>query len=209
MKGVDVLKLRDEKGWSQQELAELLNGLLDRKYGSPTISGWESGKRPVPATVEAALAALIVQENLGDMGVVNDTPENPPDIAPSGEEFTPQPVVGVSGVYAKACEELWSMIAMTLGMTGAVLGSDKLINDGKIIEGDKKALGVAYGKLAETNETFRRMLTGMTSGGAWVEVTMVTGTTVAKLWQNHSTGGVIVNIPGSDSEHPQNEATAA
>jgi hypothetical protein len=72
-------------------------------------------------------------------------------------------------------------------MVGAATGSAPLMNDGAIIAADKAELGKAWGRLAETNETFRNMLVGMTTGGAWVQVALVTGTTAAKCWQaNHA-----------------------
>jgi hypothetical protein len=58
--------------------------------------------------------------------------------------------------------------------------------DGQIIAADSPALGAAWAKLAETNETFRKMLIGMTEGGAWLQVALVTGTTVSKCYQNHA-----------------------
>lgn len=196
MKGPEILKLRERHGWSQTALADLLNPALDRRYTSSTISSWERGDKPTPAHVAAFLDALEFEQAAGV--ILSEGPEPPPrgeDDAPTDPTFSPQMPTGPASIYSKVCEELFEMIAMGVGMTGALIGSDKLQADGAIIDADKKALGRAYGKLAETNETFRRMLTNMTGSGAWLEVCFVTGGTVAKVWHNHAAMGELVQFP--------------
>jgi hypothetical protein len=113
------------------------------------------------------------------------------DTAPGGGQpvdtaLPAQPTLGGGGTWARACTELWELIASGVGMMGAATGSPLLMNDGAIIAADAQALGEAWGKLAETNATFRKMLVGMTEGGAWLQVALVTGTTVSKCYQSHA-----------------------
>ena len=103
-------------------------------------------------------------------------------------------------MYARVCEELFELIATGVGLVGAVTGSEKLRIDGEIILADKKNLGKAYGKLAETNETFRNMLTGMHGGGAWLNVALVTGITAGKLMRNHQGAKVVSPPPDEPAE---------
>jgi hypothetical protein len=102
------------------------------------------------------------------------------------QAFSAQPPMSSSGLYAKVCEDLWGMVAMLTSSVGALAGNDRLVMDGQVIDQDKRALGRAWGKLAETNETFRKMLASATSGGAWLEIALVTGTTASKIWAVHS-----------------------
>jgi hypothetical protein len=78
------------------------------------------------------------------------------------------------------------MVAMLTASVGSLARAPRVVRDGQIIDGDKDALGRAWGKLAETNETWRKILVSATSGGAWVEVAVVTSTTASKMWQNHA-----------------------
>lgn len=184
---------RERQGLSQAKLADLINGPLGKRYTSSTISRWEKASAPIPGHVSAYLDALAIESDLPDLGTLGgDTGQTfagPEDTAPGGTDFSPSITVATSGAFTRVCTEMWELIGVTVGMTGAAIGSDSLRKDGEIIDQDKVALGKAYGKLAETNETFRRMLTGMTSGGAWLEVCLVTGGTVGKMWRNHATGG--------------------
>ena len=210
MNAAGLKELREKHGWSQSALAETLNVALDRKYRSAQVSSWEREDRPIPENVSAFLNALAIDMNLGGTGEPRFEAPEPPDPtedSPPFDSFEPQIPAGTSGIYARACTELWEMVAMGIGMAGAVTGSDKLQADGRIISADSRALGIAYGKLAETNETFRKMLAGATSGGAWLEVALVTGTTVSKCWANHSTqtGGALVHLPTPTDE----QATAS
>lgn len=184
MNGEKLKAWRTRKGMSQDGLAELINGPLDRKYGSATVSGWESGKRTMPAHVENYLTILMLDDALPAEETSEPRPE---DSAPGDDHltFTPQTPISTSSVYARTCEELFEMLSMGVGLVGAGIGNNSLKLDAQIIHDDKEALGKAYGKLAETNETFRRMLTGMTSGGAWMEVAFVTGTTLGKIYASH------------------------
>lgn len=194
MTGEELLALRERNGWTQKELADDLNVALGRRYNAETIRRFERGARNIPKGVETFLEQLSLSAQL-DQAFGDDGPAAPPppnrDSAPGGGDSAPaglmEPQVAVgSGVYVRACEELWELIATGVGMVGAATNSPTLLNDGAVIAADKEALGKAWGKLAETNETFRKLLVGMTEGGAWLQVAMVTGTTVSKCWQGHA-----------------------
>jgi hypothetical protein len=206
MTGDELQRFLDRNGLSGRDLSDLLNQALDRHYGPEHVSRWRRGVRPVPKAVGAFVEDLSISMALvpgagpgasspadgtgGDARDVSSSGVGPAPDTPPGGGFNvdPQPVVGASGgLYAKACEELWEVVAAGLGMVGAAIGSRALMADGAVIAADKEALGAAWGKLAETNEQFRKMLVGMTAGGAWIQVGVVTGTTVAKCWQlNHA-----------------------
>ena len=205
MNGEGVRKLRDRLGLSQAELAVLLNEPLGRAYRSSSVSAWETDKRPVPADVARMLDALAIEgpPEAPPLGTVTEPPPSGEDDAPPppspGEGVNAQvPLHPSGGHYARACQELWEMIGLSLGMIGAAIGSQKLQQDGIIIDADKVALGRAWGKLAETNETFRNMLMSMTTGGAWLEVALVTGTTVGKVVRNHSVLDGTATVAGAD-----------
>lgn len=212
MKGGELRRFREEQGWTQDELGKLLKASVGKGSGT-TVGKWESGQRPVPEEVaalvvqlqlDAALpgeppldeAALGLDEEPSPVGfgappVEGGTGDTaPPEPAPddrSGREGPPAgqlPLPGGSS-YAKVCEELWELISTGIGMVGAVTGSEGLRKDGEIILADKVALGRAWGKLAETNDTFRRMLLASTTSGAWLEVAMVSGITFGKCYRSH------------------------
>lgn len=193
MKGTDLKRLRERNGWSQSDLASALNAALGKSYGTGSISPWENDKRNIPADVARFCEQLMLETALPDSGSSSTPPDGEPstvgaDEAPGpGAAPSPQAVlVSGSGAYAKACEELWEMIGAAVGMAGGAVRSDVLIDDGAIIVRDKQALGSAWGKLAETNDTFRKMLVSMTEGGAWMQVALATGTTLAKVSANHA-----------------------
>jgi hypothetical protein len=206
MKGGEIEQLRERLALSRGELAATLNEALDKKYSATSIRQWEEEARNPSAAVSAfldelarsrdyeALAGLIDEpQPFGPgpqltIGVEPSEGERTADSAPGGDSGpTAQPALSSERtVLARACEELVELIATGVGMLGAATGNLALVGDGQIISADKKALGAAYGKLAETNETFRRMLVGLTEGGAWFQVAVVTGTTVSKCWQNHA-----------------------
>jgi transcriptional regulator with XRE-family HTH domain len=207
VKGGELRRFREEQGWTQDELAKLLRTSLG-KGSSTTVGKWEQGTRPVPEDVAALVAKLQLESAFGGEppldedalgldsaappveGSVGDTaPPEPTDsgersAAPAGQSLLP----GGSS-YARVCEELWELVATGTGMVGAVTGSEGLRRDSEIILADKAALGRAWGKLAEQNDTFRRMLLGMTSGGAWLEVALVSGITFGKCYRSHQAIG--------------------
>ena len=194
MTGDDLRRLRERRGLSRQELAEALNAALDSTYTADSIARWERGREPAKK-VTAFLEELAVSE-FSDVGAglePDDQPLEPPEPAagdtapgPGPSPAAQVPVTSGRGAWVKACEELWELVATGVGMVGAATGNLALVNDGAIIAQDKAALGAAWGKLAETNETFRRMLVGMTEGGAWLQVALVTGTTFSKCYQGHA-----------------------
>lgn len=197
MNGQELRRLRERRELSPEELAELLNTSLGTDYTGETVKRWERSNRKPAAKVNAFLEELAVRSLTDDLGRgdgggeldVDDLPlEDPPahgqDTAPGLPPAAPKLGSG-SSTWAKACEELWELIATGVGMVGAATSNPALLRDGEIILADKQALGAAWGRLAETNETFRRMLVGMTEGGVWLQVAMVTGTTLSKCWQSH------------------------
>jgi transcriptional regulator with XRE-family HTH domain len=190
--GADMKRLRERRGWSQAELGAALNAALDRNYGSGSISPWENDKRPVPADVSAFIEELLVDTALpAEEPAPSALPADEPaagDTPPGGDHpQAAQPPLASGGAWTRACTELWELVATGVGMVGAATGSEAMMVDGQIIAMDSPALGAAWAKLAETNETFRKMLIGMTEGGAWLQVALVTGTTASKMYQNHAT----------------------
>lgn len=197
MNGPDLRAYREKRGWTQRQLAELLNSGLDRKYQATKVSKWEREQEGVPKVVAGFLTNLQLEEAFpseprpieGDYEPEFDAPADlgddtaPP--APPGQERQQFALPVGSSPYARVCEELWEMIATGVGIVGAAVGSDALKQDGQIIYGDKKELGRAWGKLAESNQTFQRMLVGATSGGAMMQLALVTGMTAGKVIRNH------------------------
>jgi transcriptional regulator with XRE-family HTH domain len=206
VKGDALRRFREEQGWTQDELAKLLKASIG-KGSSTTVGKWESGQRPVPDDVAALVASLELEAAFpangqpdsdplgaaeplesgrppveGDRG---DTAPPPPGDAVGAEQAAGQLLLPGSTSYSRVCEELWELIATGTGMIGAVTGSQGLRRDSEIILADKQALGRAWGKLAETNDTFRRILLGATSGGAWMEVALVSGVTFGKCYRSH------------------------
>ena len=207
MNGEELRRYRDEHGWTQDQLGELLKQAIGKGSGT-TVGKWEKGQRPVPEDVERFLAQLALNEAYPDQepglgayeeppldsglsssrGGSGDTvpPEPPGERSREAEATAAQAPLSSGGTtYARVCTELWELVATGVGMVGAVIGSDNLRRDGEIILADSPALGRAWGKLAETNDTLRRILLGATSGGAWVEVAMVTGITSGKIIRAH------------------------
>lgn len=198
MTAKELRRLRERRQWSQADLAAAINAAMGRSYSSGSISPWETGKRNIPDDVATFLDELAIETALppdddgqplplagepGGDAAADTAPvgDQPADTAPLA-----QPSLGSSGAYTRACRELWELIASGVGMMGAATGSPLLMQDGAIIAADAQALGEAWGKLAETNATFRKMLIGMTEGGAWLQVALVTGTTVSKCYQSHA-----------------------
>lgn len=194
MNGQDLRRLRERRELSPEELAELLNAALGTDYNGETVKRWERSNRKPAAKVVAFLEELAVEGLAGELGGApvgledDDVPlehDGAGDSAPGLPPAAPRLTSGGSSTWTKACEELWELIATGVGMVGAAVSNPALMRDGEIIAADKAALGAAWGRLAETNDTFRRMLVGMTDGGVWLQVALVTSTTVSKCWQSH------------------------
>lgn len=206
MRGAELRRFREEQGWSQDELAKLLKASLGKGSGT-TIGKWENEQRPVPEDVATLVAQLQLEAAFGgepggepplDESAFGVESGLPPVEGSLGDSAPPEPSdpsrgaapagqlpLSASSSYAKVCTELWELIATGTGMIGAATGSEALRRDGEILHADSPALGRAWGKLAETNDTFRRILLGATSGGAWAELALVTGMTGAKLYRSH------------------------
>lgn len=191
MNGQQLKSLRERNNWKQKDLAQLLNNALDRRYSTGRISTWETGKEPIPEHVDIFLSELAASA-----GLMDDEPRiTPANDDSSGGDSVPeqntepseprQQLLSKGSPYQEACEQLWEIIATGVGIWGAAFGSEALVKDAAIIDADKAKLGLAYAHLAETNKTFRNMLVGMTTGGAWLEVAMVTGGVCSKMWRSH------------------------
>lgn len=59
MNGERMRELRQQLRFSQADLKEALNQMLDRSYDKPKISRWENGRDPIPADVSMALNRLV------------------------------------------------------------------------------------------------------------------------------------------------------
>lgn len=222
MTGDELRRFRERRQLSKGELAELLNQALDRKYDGESVARWERGDRRPSRSVVAFVEDLAASE-LGNLGSLLDTggaggmedgdaplAGGSEDTAPGPGPMAPQaPMLSGSSTWGRACEELWELIATGVGMIGAAVNNPALVNDGAIIAQDKAALGAAWGRLAETNETFRRMLVGMTEGGAWLQVSMVTGTTLSKCWQSHAAYAAAATLHAEDNGHGAEQPVAA
>ncbi len=206
MNGDALRRFREEQNWTQDQLGQLLKATLGKGSGT-TVGKWEKGQRPVPEDVAALVAKLELEAAFPADGPSSraedqyglDDPQLGSDLPPvegdRGDSAPPEPgehtvtagQLPLPGgtTYARVCEELWELIATGTGMIGAVTGSASLRRDGEIILADKQALGRAWGKLAETNDTFRRMLLASTSSGAWLEVALVSGITFGKCYRSH------------------------
>lgn len=201
MTGTDLRRLRERRGLNRDELAALINEAIGppakgKPYDAETVARWERGREPA-ARVRAFLDELAIESLADDLSGapagLDPDDDAPLDAAPAGDSAPGGPAMppaaprlgGGSSTWTRACEELWELVATGVGMVGAATGNLALVRDGEIILADKGALGAAWGRLAETNETFRRMLTGMTEGGVWLQVAMVTGSTFSKCWQSH------------------------
>jgi hypothetical protein len=204
----DLKAWREREGYTYKQVVELINAALpDRAYSVKSarnlISRWEQGERQMPADVERLLDTIALDQALGEPrvepplddyvppddspGMAGDTAPPPPGGTPAGGARPGGLVLPTEAdpTLVRVCTELWEMIATGIGMVGAATGSTALRRDGEIIHGDKQALGKAYARLAEQNDTFRRMLTSMTSSGAWLEVAMVSGMTAGKMMRSH------------------------
>lgn len=218
MNGAELRKLRERNQWSQKDLAAALNAALGKSYGTGSISPWETGKRPIPSDVATFLEELTVSTSLprdddSPTPLAGERDDTAADTAPDGGQpadtaLPAQPSLGSGGTWARACTELWELIASGVGMMGAATGSPLLMHDGAIIANDAQALGEAWGKLAETNATFRKMLVGMTEGGAWLQVALVTGTTVSKCYQSHAQYALEVKAQTPDTRGEDDDGLA-
>jgi transcriptional regulator with XRE-family HTH domain len=203
MTGEELKAWRESQGLTEKDLASLLNEPLGRKYGADTVRRWEKGERNLPRGVVDFLAggAASTTASGGEGGGDPSSPGAP--LAP-GEDLPPRaqpdskpallPVLS-GGEYAKACEDLWDMIGFGLVAAGTGLGRPAIRSDGYIIcgwedatgkhEGLKRELGVAYGKLAERNRTFQRLVLALSQESVWAEVVIVTAKLAQQMYANH------------------------
>ena len=187
MTGEQLKRFQSQFGWSNKQLADLINSSLGRKYDASKMSQWRNDRAAIPTEVAAFLAGLDEAEpvtDLSDFEII----EHPEDSAPGGSSVPDKKplVLASTGAYSRVCEEFFELISTAVGMIGAAIGNQTVQRDGLIIHEDKRELGRAWGKLAETNETFRRMLEATDKQGAYLAVALATGTTVGRIWRNHA-----------------------
>lgn len=192
MKPEQITRLRKAQGWTRKELASLLTGSLDRAVSETTLGRYEKGERQIPEEVNRFLDALALEgglppepdlpsEQAFDEGLGSDAPP----AEPFGAGKPTPPLMHRTGAYVNACTELFEVLATAVGTVGALAGSQVLVADGQILAEDKQALGQAWGKLAETNETLRGWLVAASTSGAWFEVALASGLTAGRLLRNH------------------------
>jgi transcriptional regulator with XRE-family HTH domain len=205
---------------TQQQLVEHLERNIGLKVSSSTVGRWENDQTHTPERVIAYLEGRITDDDQAP-------PQAPPEGAqavppPMGEDLPPgsfgdetraqerepiRPLQITSQLYEKACVDLWDMIGFGFVVAGQGLGRRVIYDDGLIIQANKQELGRAYGKLAEQNETFRRVIVGMTQGGVWVEVVGVTVKLGMQLAQNHQR--VAQQPPPEPEPQPEPEPAAS
>jgi hypothetical protein len=126
--GDELRRLRERRGLDRAELADATNQALGTTYSAETVARWERGSRQVSKKAGAFFQELAVSDFTdtvgGDAEPVDDLPpagDVPPGPGPGAE---PQRALTTGGgVYVKACEELWEMIAAGVGMLGAATGT--------------------------------------------------------------------------------------
>lgn len=208
----ELAQLRSESGLTQTAMAELLNNVLDMHYTGTSISQWERGHKPIPDYVQEAIAniaggnleASVELTPSTEEGTPDDSPRvRRPDVPPKAPEETakiiPLPVSASTAMEA-AATEMFRGIGQTIEMVGAFSGGAKVVDsnsdgipdislielDGRTIANDAEKLGAAWAHLAESNAWVARIITSLTTGGAWVEVIMVTSQTAFSIYQNHA-----------------------
>jgi transcriptional regulator with XRE-family HTH domain len=197
--GAELREWRKGQGLTQQEVATILNGALGTNYRDYKIGHWENEKRKIPAHVldflagGAASTTAVGEESAASPGTPAPGEDLPPRAQPDSKPAL-LPVLS-GGEYAKACEDLWDMIGFGLVAAGTGLQRPAIRNDGYIIcgwedasgkhEGLKRELGVAYGKLAERNRTFQRLVIALSQESVWAEVVIVTAKMGQQMYANH------------------------
>lgn len=205
MNGEQLREWREQQGLKQRDVADLLNEPLGRKYTGNVVSVWERGDRPIPSDVLEFLttggSAPVKPEAMTEEGHVTTHDPAPPasgDVPPLAPTTAGKPslaLVAHDPALAKACEELWDMFGFSLVAIGSGFDKPAIRNDGQIIcgwedsggkhPGMKRDLGVAYGKLAERNRTFQRIVLALSQESVWAEVTVVTTKLCIAMYQNH------------------------
>ena len=214
MTNEELRALRKRMSLTQKELGHIIAVGLGRgeTATAENVGRWERGDRPIPAEIVSFMeimgeggewptqegTPLTGETNKGGWKKKEDTEPVMPGTVERGS-----PLIAVGGSYADICTQLWVIIATGVGMLGAAIGSAALMGDGQIIDKNSRALGEAYGKLAEKNEAFRNMLVASDKQGAYLAVGLVTGTVVAEIWRNHAythpvdVEGVLHVVPGT------------
>lgn len=203
----ELAQFRSESGWTQKDLAETLNRVLDMHYTGSQVSQWESGKKNIPGYVQEVISGLmgspetVAPENGAAEGASTAIPsfrrpDTPPGV-PDDVQRIPVPVPAGNALETAAIE-MFRGIGQGIELAGTVLGGPKIIQtqsgemislvqlDGRTIANDAEKLGTAWAHLAQTNAWVARILTSLTTGGAWVEVIMVTSQTAFQVYNNHA-----------------------
>lgn len=187
--GTLVKTFRELNNMTQADLAKHLTENVGLNVSETTIGRWERDQRHTPEPVVAYMQGGAADSPIApEPGLDDGAPPAADDAPPSvpGGVRRPAPSLQLSSVtYEAACVDLWEMIGFGVKLFGQAVRNPVLMTDGDIIDSQKQDLGRAYGKLAEKNDTFRRLVIGLTQGGIWVEVTSVTVKMAVTIAQNH------------------------
>lgn len=89
----------------------------------------------------------------------------------------PRPTKAAPVDLASKLTELLTVAGLAVGMANPV--------DGLIISSNAQTLATALGKLAEENDSVRRVLLGLVTGSAWGAVLMAAGSIALPIAANH------------------------
>jgi DNA-binding XRE family transcriptional regulator len=209
--GSKVKEFRKLNDMTQQQLADHIAEHTGLKVSVSSVANWERDKTHTPNKVLSYMDTGEVEAgqappDAGPLPNMDDQPPLGPDDLSGPQEGAQRPSGGgvkplsiTSQAYEKACIDLWQMIGFGVQVAGRGIGSPVVYQDGVIIQAQAGDLGKAYGKLAEQNETFRRLIIGMTQGGVWVEVVGVTVQLGMAIAQNHAAYATAVRQADADN----------
>jgi hypothetical protein len=194
--GARVIRFRELNELSRAQLRDLIEQDVGLRVSTDTIGKWERDKGRTPDVVLRYMqggrqeSPLVDEDEQQQLDGMPPRPEDPPpgSFSDGTTDDGPKikPLQLQSQLYEKACVDLWLMIGFGVQVAGKGLRSPLVERDGAIIQSQASDLGKAYGKLAEQNETFRRIVVGLTQGGVWVEVGGVTISLAMAIAGNHS-----------------------
>lgn len=211
--GTKVKQFRELNQLKQADFADLVTQETGVKVSVTTVGRWERDQRHVPEKVLAFMegrdtdasppppTAPLPGEAADDMPPRDPAAAQSDDAGPHQPASSIKPLGLTSQAYEKACIDLWQMIGWGVQLAGQGVGNPVVASDGAIIQQQADDLGKAYGKLAEQNDTFRRLIMGLTQGGIWVEVTGVTVKLAMTIAQNHAAYAQAVAQAAADAAY--------
>lgn len=196
MNGQQLREWRESKGLTQGQVAEFVNEtlMLTEPISGNNIGYYERERQRIPADIAAFFDQIVATPDdvIDGLEIPEPKPRRPRK--PKEQDEAPQAPVG-SGqqtlpfdpgrTYTQACTELWRIVALGFSGWGMLFQKPVYIDDGKLIDQQAAALGEAWGKAAEQNETLKRWVGSLSEGGVWVQVSIVTGQLAGSLAQNH------------------------